>query len=636
MGNRGYSLYSVRRVIAGSVGLIVLIAIAGGVIETVGLQVSMSNDETQERLTRGTIHLERLNGLVYNIVMESRGIYMSPDWETAEQYGRNIPPALEKMQQIGEQWKMEATAGQQANVEELGRRIDQFVQFRTELVRLGREESTAAARAFGDNDANRNVRIVLNRSLESLAKSYDRDLAAALREAKASDRLFALLLEMLAASGGAMLLGLLFLIRQVLLAPLYRLRDRIRRLANGDLDSLGGDREHAAEFAEMAQAIEAFRGDLIDRRRLTLENDLLAHLGEWLQSCNTLGELYEMVDIFLAKMLPGAARSLFISQHSHGALQLSHCANGAAAAHEIQPDDCWALRRGRTYTFGESEIGFPCAHVHAAQPNPYCCIPILAHGETIGLLHVEFSREEGGTGEMPRAARIAEERRLAVLCTEQIGLTIANVQLRDRLREQSIRDPLTNLFNRRYLAETGWRELARAARSGQPVGLLSIDIDHFKLYNDAHGHDAGDAVLRAFSDRLRTIFRGEDVPCRSGGEEFVVLLPGASLDVAAQRAERLRGAIEGLVIHYLDRDLPPVTISIGVAACPATGRVLEDLLRAADEAMYQAKANGRNRVELARATEARDDEAPAPAAPFEVPAPVAAVTEVPLVAAADG
>src|SRR5205823_4142684 len=120
----------------------------------------------------------------------------------------------------------------------------------------------------------------------------------------------------------------------------------------------------------------------------------------------------------------------------------------------------------------------------------------------------------------------AEQRRLALVCAEQISLAIANAKLRDQLRDQSIRDALTGMFNRRYMLETCRREFSRATRTGQSVSILSMDIDHFKKFNDNHGHDAGDSVLRAVSDCLKANFREEDVPCRFGGEEFVVILPG--------------------------------------------------------------------------------------------------------------
>jgi diguanylate cyclase (GGDEF)-like protein len=147
--------------------------------------------------------------------------------------------------------------------------------------------------------------------------------------------------------------------------------------------------------------------------------------------------------------------------------------------------------------------------------------------------------------------------------------------------------------------ETCHREFSKAARARQSIGILSIDIDHFKKCNDNHGHDAGDMILRAFGECLESSFRGEDVACRLGGEEFVVVMPGASAESAVSRAEELKAKVESLTIRYLGRTLPKTTISVGVAAFPEFGDTPEAVIKAADEALYRAKEQGRNRVERA-------------------------------------
>jgi diguanylate cyclase (GGDEF)-like protein len=162
-----------------------------------------------------------------------------------------------------------------------------------------------------------------------------------------------------------------------------------------------------------------------------------------------------------------------------------------------------------------------------------------------------------------------------------------------------VRDVLTGLNNRRYLLETARRELLRAIRHKHPVSVISLDVDHFKSFNDNHGHDAGDTVLRHVGEVLRALFSEDAVPSRFGGEEFVVLLPGAGIEEAAVRAEELRARIEGLTIRYADGVLPRVTISAGIATFPEAGSSnLAELLRVADDALYRAKQNGRNRVEM--------------------------------------
>ncbi len=168
-----------------------------------------------------------------------------------------------------------------------------------------------------------------------------------------------------------------------------------------------------------------------------------------------------------------------------------------------------------------------------------------------------------------------------------------------RLRDQSVRDHLTGLFNRRYLEETLERELARSARERRPLGLIMLDIDHFKDFNDALGHAAGDALLEALGALLRAHVRGSDVVCRYGGEEFLLVLPDASGAIAAQRAEQLRDDVSRMRVAHGDQDLGSVTVSLGVAVFPEHGPTGDAVLKAADAALYRAKDEGRDRVVVA-------------------------------------
>ena len=161
------------------------------------------------------------------------------------------------------------------------------------------------------------------------------------------------------------------------------------------------------------------------------------------------------------------------------------------------------------------------------------------------------------------------------------------------------------------MLETCRREFSRAARAGQSISMLSIDVDHFKKYNYNHGHDAGDMVLRAVGNCLENLFRNEDIPCRFGGEEFVVIMPGADAAAALRRAEQLRSKVEDIVVRYLEKNLPRITVSIGVAVFPDAGDNPQAVLKAADQALYRAKEKGRNRVELSGAA-ALDADAPEP------------------------
>jgi diguanylate cyclase (GGDEF)-like protein len=515
-------------------------------------------------------------------------------------FAKNLSRQLGELQDVARAWKSDAIASQQSNIEDLAERIDQFVRFRTELVRLGKEESTAAARAFGDNDANRTVRTALNNSLHTVAHAYEQEIARARSQVEADERYFLAILLAVAILGAMALAGGLLFVKAGLLTPVLRMRDSMLRLAQGDLDFAIEGRQRAHELAEMARAVEVFHTTLVERQKRNRETRLLSDLNEWLQSCSSLGELYRMVAEFLGRLLPGCAGSLYIYANSRDVLESAKAWNGGKMMPAMHPDDCWGLRRGRPYTFGENEIDFLCSHVDPSVTSEYCCIPILAHGETIGLLNLEF-RRDNSDGEKSHREANAEQRRLGLVCAEQISLAIANVKLRDQLRDQSIRDVLTGLFNRRYMLETCRREFSRAARASLSISILSIDVDHFKKYNDNHGHDAGDMVLRAVGNCLENLFRNEDIPCRFGGEEFVVILPGADCDAAMRRAEQLRSKVEDIVVRYLEKNLPRITVSIGVAVFPEAGDNPQAVLKRADEALYRAKEKGRNRVELSGA-----------------------------------
>lgn len=191
-----------------------------------------------------------------------------------------------------------------------------------------------------------------------------------------------------------------------------------------------------------------------------------------------------------------------------------------------------------------------------------------------------------------QVARSALDREISKrLWTEQ-DMTQEN----HRLRKQSIRDPLTGLYNRRYLEESLAREESRAHRSGRPLGMMMIDIDHFKRCNDTFGHAVGDAVLRAVSRFMESLARAEDILCRYGGEEFVLVMTNTDQEMLCQRAEALRAGVPKLRIEHEQRPIGPITLSIGLAVFPDNGHSAGAVLRAADAALYDAKTSGRDRI----------------------------------------
>src|SRR5262249_28463606 len=228
------------------------------------------------------------------------------------------------------------------------------------------------------------------------------------------------------------------------------------------------------------------------------------------------------------------------------------------------PQDCWALRRGRGHFSGDSSQAVSCAHVSEPRPSRSLCMPMMAHGEAIGLLYIDTGRLENENRQSNPSDKSQQE--VIKIIAEQASLALANLKLREVLRTQSIRDPLTNLYNRRYMEESLERELSRAVRKNAPLSLMMIDVDHFKRFNDTFGHDAGDLVLRSLGNQLQTRLRREDIICRYGGEEFVVILPEASLDTGVKRAEQLREVTKEMVTEFRGQTLGRITLSIGVAS----------------------------------------------------------------------
>ena len=183
--------------------------------------------------------------------------------------------------------------------------------------------------------------------------------------------------------------------------------------------------------------------------------------------------------------------------------------------------------------------------------------------------------------------------------TEYLGLALGNFRLQQTLRYQSVRDALTEWFNRRYMEESIAREFSRVLRDGRELGIVMFDLDHFKRLNDTYGHAMGDAVLRQLGQVLLDHVRDEDIACRYGGEEFIVILPGANLAVSQVRAEELRSLVAGMTVQWDGQTVGNISVSLGVASFPHHGKSWQEVIKQADKALYVAKQSGRNQVMVA-------------------------------------
>jgi diguanylate cyclase (GGDEF)-like protein/PAS domain S-box-containing protein len=358
--------------------------------------------------------------------------------------------------------------------------------------------------------------------------------------------------------------------------------------------------EHIESEQALQEANRQLRGTVQELEQRNRENALLGKVGDMLQMCKSVEESNGVLAHYVGKLFPGTSGGFYHVNPLNNLLEAVVTWGDPAAADDpvIGKEDCWALRRGQLHSVEGPGAGLVCQHLAHAPAGPYFCAPIAAQGEVLGMLHVRYGEDDA----QPPALRVSrpETRKLWVLAvSEHLSLALANLKLRETLRIQAVRDSLTGLYNRRHMEHALEREVLRAARNRRTVGLILLDLDHFKRVNDTYGHEVGDLMLRSVGEFLQANVRAEDIACRYGGEEFVVMLPEATLAMTQTRAEQLWKGIQALTVNVRGELLRPLTTSVGVAAFPEHGRSLPELLRAADTALYAAKRQGRDRVVVA-------------------------------------
>jgi diguanylate cyclase (GGDEF)-like protein len=318
--------------------------------------------------------------------------------------------------------------------------------------------------------------------------------------------------------------------------------------------------------------------------------NLLREMDDLLQVCSSSEEAYTVTRQYGIRLFPSTSGALYLFDNSRRLVEAAAVWGDNLQSDLIfAPEDCWTLRRVQVHQ-SDSSIGLRCKHVADTFSGQYIGFPMLAAGELMGMLHIENQLEKWENREVEDLARIL---------AEHLALSLSNISLREKLRAQSIRDHLTGLFNRRYMEETFEREILRAIRSHTSIGVIMLDIDHFKNFNDNFGHEAGDAILQKMGHLLMGQVRGGDIACRFGGEEFILILPEASLDTARERAEQVRNAVKELRVENIGQPQGAISVSLGVAIYPDHGKKPVDLLQKVDKALYLAKHNGRDRVEVA-------------------------------------
>ena len=360
-------------------------------------------------------------------------------------------------------------------------------------------------------------------------------------------------------------------------------------------------REIAQRIAAQEKLMASHKkiGELLDdARRQTDEITRISELGSLLHACTSREEIFRLIPERLRRMFPGASGSIAMISVSKTRVESVAKWGAAAADPMFTLDQCWSLRRGTVHTHSGRLSDPRCSHLLGEGPS--VCIPLIANGQAIGTLSLQDD-------ETPNTAPAAEgddtfARRCHVASTvaEHIALAFANLSLRESLRLEAVHDPLTGLYNRRYMQEFLEHELHSARRKHRPLAVLMLDLDLFKRYNDNFGHAAGDQALVAVGEALQRSVRDEDIACRYGGDEFTLILPECSLAQATVRAEEIRQRLKHCFASLDGQAEDVLTVSVGIAAFDETTDRVDLLLKFADEALYQAKRAGRNRIVAAR------------------------------------
>lgn len=326
----------------------------------------------------------------------------------------------------------------------------------------------------------------------------------------------------------------------------------------------------------------------------TREIELLHRFANMLTACNSITEAQQVVEDIIPRILGNLNGAVSMIRSSRNLLEIKLDWGGIwPGSHSYSPDECWALRKGKYHLANDNYTTLACSHMHTVGNDQTLCIPLIAHGNTIGLMHL-YLRDQVFSN---------EKMQLAFTVAEHLGLALANLNLQDKLRQQAIRDPLTGLYNRRFLEESMQQEMMRAKRHSQPVSILALDIDHFKRFNDNFGHDAGDYVLKTLSSVLLSSIRGEDILFRTGGEELTLMLTNTSTEQALNVGNKLCAIVRDLHLVFHESTLGKITMSIGIATFPIHCDDADSLLKQADTALYYAKEKGRDQCIVAAATE---------------------------------
>ena len=383
---------------------------------------------------------------------------------------------------------------------------------------------------------------------------------------------------------------------------------RVGHFTQNDVTFLEPIAAEAAIAIENARLYTMAQQEIAERKRAeqslrwyTWELALLNNMSNSLQECHTEEDTYAVVMDTCKQIFPSDSGYVALLDDSRTMLQpvLSWGIYPSRAA-IFEAQECSIFQKNEALPAHPVDIESECVRLNMFSEDTASrctCIPLSASDEVLGVFSL-ISTINPDDSEAEVKQQLEPKQMIANRLAEHYALSLANLRLREILRIESIRDPLTGLYNRRYMEETLHQVASRATRRNTSVALIMLDIDHFKTFNDTYGHEAGDVVLEELGKLLREMFRGEDVACRYGGEEFLLILPDISLENASQRAEQLLIQVRKLHVPYQNMHFR-ITMSIGVAMLPNHGSHIQHVVSAADSALYQAKQEGRNQVIVA-------------------------------------
>jgi diguanylate cyclase (GGDEF)-like protein/PAS domain S-box-containing protein len=333
-----------------------------------------------------------------------------------------------------------------------------------------------------------------------------------------------------------------------------------------------------------------------DLEKRANELTILSSLSNMLQLCSQTSEAFGWIAQFCAQLFPTLSGGLFIVDKETNSLEIqTSWGNPAVFEGTLDRHDCWALRRGRIHKVEDLSSDLVCRHVAEPIPPSYLCAPIIIKSQLVGLFYLQSN---------PNFPHLTEaDQQLAVAVAEQIGLSLANIKLNLELQELAIHDSLTGLYNRRYMMESLNRELTRASRRGKPVSLIHLDFDCLHDLNTRLGHDAVDEMLGNLGQLIRSSVRSEDIACRFGGDEFLLILSEMDVDTARQRAGELMERIAALNLFDANGNPQPITAAISIACYPQHGKTSTEIMKAIHKTLDKAKIQGGNCVVIADAME---------------------------------